>query len=162
MILNAAVLYACIDLQEESAASGPTSSQRSRVRGVETALQEIRTASSSEVQWSAPSPLVADEISRAEAVGPSVEKQRKRSARNSLATRCPTGGQQGRRRGTVLARRHPSFFEQDRRVWCLETRAPQTCCCRAEEKATSQRNRRSVSAARNLATARVCTGTSQL
>ena len=35
---NTAVLCACTDLQEESAASGPTSSQRLRVRGMETAV----------------------------------------------------------------------------------------------------------------------------
>ena len=35
------------------------------------------TASSGEVLWNAPSPLVVDEISRAKAVGPLVEKQKK-------------------------------------------------------------------------------------
>ena len=38
---NTAVMCACTDLQEESAARGPTSSQRLRVRGMETAVQEI-------------------------------------------------------------------------------------------------------------------------
>ena len=74
---NTAVLCACTDLQEESAASGSTSSQRLRVRGMETAVQEIWTASSGETPWNAPSPLVVDELSRATAVGPSVEKQKK-------------------------------------------------------------------------------------
>ena len=40
-------------------------------------MQEIWTASSGEIPWNAPSPLVVDEVSRVEAVGPSVEKQRK-------------------------------------------------------------------------------------
>ena len=40
-------------------------------------MQEIWTASCGEIPWNAPSPLVVDEISRVEAVGPSVEKQRK-------------------------------------------------------------------------------------
>ena len=69
---NTAVLCACTDLQEESAASGPTNSQC-----METAVQEIWIASSREIPWNAPSPLVVDEISRVEAVGPSVEKQTK-------------------------------------------------------------------------------------
>ena len=43
------------DLQEENTASGPTSSQRSRVRSMETAVQEIWTASSGEIPWNAPS-----------------------------------------------------------------------------------------------------------
>ena len=73
-----------------------------------------------------------------------------------------TGSQQDRRRGIVLAGKQPSLSEQDRRVRCQETRTPQTWCCRAVEKVTSQRNRRSTSAGRNLATARVSTGTSQL
>ena len=34
----------------------------------------------------------------------------------------------------MLARKQPSFSEQDRRVRCLETRTPQTWGCRAEEK----------------------------
>ena len=34
----------------------------------------------------------------------------------------------------VLARKQPSFPEQDRRVRCLETRTPQTWCFRAAEK----------------------------
>ena len=74
---NTAVLCACTDLKEESTASGPTSSQRLWVRGMETAVQEIWTASSGEISWNAPSPVVVDEISRAKAVGPSVEKQEK-------------------------------------------------------------------------------------
>ena len=40
-------------------------------------MQEIWTASSSEIPWNAQSPLVVDEIGRVEAVGPSVEKQRR-------------------------------------------------------------------------------------
>ena len=44
---------------------------------METAVQEIWTASSSEIPWNVPSPLVVDEISRVEAVGPSVKQQRK-------------------------------------------------------------------------------------
>ena len=64
-------------MQEEITASVPTSSEKLRVRGMETAVQEIRTASSSEIPWNDPSPLVVDEISRAKAVGPSVEKQKK-------------------------------------------------------------------------------------
>ena len=74
---NTAVLCASTDLQEESTASGPSSSQKLRVRGTETAVQEIWTASSGEIPWNAPSPLVVDEVSRAQAVGPSVEKQKK-------------------------------------------------------------------------------------
>ena len=69
---NTAVLCACIDLQEECAASGSTSSQRLRVRGVETAVQKVWTASSGEIPWYAPSSFVIDEVSRVEAVGPSV------------------------------------------------------------------------------------------
>ena len=76
-LFSTAVLRACTDLQEESTASGPTSSQRLRVRGMETAVQEIWTASSGEIPWNAPSSLVVDEIFRVEAVGPSVEKQKK-------------------------------------------------------------------------------------
>ena len=100
-----------------------------------------------------PSPLVVDEISRAEAVGPSVEKQQ-RSARNSRATRCLTGSQQDRRRGIVPARKQPSFSEQDRRVRRLEPRTPPTWCCRAEEKVTSQRNHHSKSAYRYFSAVR--------
>ena len=37
-------------------------------------MQEIWTASSSEIPWNAPSPLVVDEIGRVEAVGSSVGK----------------------------------------------------------------------------------------
>ena len=40
-------------------------------------MQEIWTASSGEIPWNVPNPLVVDEISRVKAVGPSVEKQRK-------------------------------------------------------------------------------------
>ena len=47
---------------------------------------------------------------------------------NQTATRLD------RRRGIVLAKKQPSVSEQDRRVRCLETRTPQTWCCRAEEK----------------------------
>ena len=54
---NTAVLCACTDLQEESAASGSTSSQWLRVRGMETAVQEIWTASSGEIPWNAPIPF---------------------------------------------------------------------------------------------------------
>ena len=97
-------------------------------------MQEIWTASSGEIPWNAPGPLVVDEISRAEAVGPSVEKQRKGIARISRATRSLTGSQQDRRRGIVLVRKWPSSSEQDRHVRCLETRTPQTWCCRAVEK----------------------------
>ena len=86
-------------------------------------------------------------------------KTEERSARTSRATRCLTGSQQDRRRGIVLVVKQPSFSEQDRRVRCLET---QTWCCWAVEKVTSQQNRRSTSAGRNLATARVSTGTSPL
>ena len=73
---NTAVLCACSDLQEESTASGSTSSQRLPVRDMETAVQKIWSATSGEIPWNAPSPLVVDEISRVEAVGPSAEKQR--------------------------------------------------------------------------------------
>ena len=57
---NTAVLCACTDLQDESAASGPTSSQRLRVRGMETAVQKVWKASSGEILWNAPSSLVVD------------------------------------------------------------------------------------------------------
>ena len=57
-------------MKEEGTASGPTSSQRLRARGMETAVQEMWAASSGEIPWNAPSPLVVDEISRAKAIGP--------------------------------------------------------------------------------------------
>ena len=121
---NTAVLCACTDLQEESTASRPTSSQRLRVRGMETAVQEIWTASSREIPWNAPSPLVFDEISRAKAVGPSVEKQKK-GLRGSRATRCLTGSQQDRRRWIVLRKGRVSPSKTGVcGVWKRETHRP--------------------------------------
>ena len=135
---DTAVLCACTDLQEESAASGPTSSQRFRVRGMETAVQEVWTASSGETLWNAPSPLAVDEISRVEAVGPSVEKKRGKVCEEQ------SGNEESERQCAKRLR----FSEQDRRLRCLETRTPQTWCRRAADKVTSQRNRRSTSAGR--------------
>ena len=60
--------------------------------------------------------------------------------------------------GSCFVRKRPSHSEQDRRVRCLEARTP--WCRWAAEKV--QRNRRSTSIGRKLATARVSTGTSQL
>ena len=54
----------------------------------------------------------------------------------------------------VLVRKRPSSSEQDRRVRCLEARTLRTWCRWAAEKVTSQRNRRSTSARRSLATAK--------
>ena len=55
-ILGTGVLCACSDLQEQSAAGGPTSSQRFRVRGMETAVQGVRATSSGKL-----SPAKSDE-----------------------------------------------------------------------------------------------------
>ena len=100
---------------------------------METAVQEIWTASSGEIVWNAPSPLVVDEISRAKAVGPSVEKQKKglrgtvwrRGVRLAVSETDDEGS------CSPGSSRVPP--EQDRRVRCLETRTPQTRCCRAVE-----------------------------
>ena len=52
-------------------------------------MQEIWTASSGKTPWNAPSPLVVDEISRVETVGPSVEKRSDRqSARPTTRDRA--------------------------------------------------------------------------
>ena len=49
----------CSDLQGQSAAGGPTSSQKFRVRGMETAVRGVRATSPGKVARNVPSPLVA-------------------------------------------------------------------------------------------------------
>ena len=108
--------------------------------------KETWTASSGEIPWSAPSPLVVDEISRVEAVGLSVEEQRK-GLQGTVGQRgvSLTGSQQDQRRRIVLVKRRPRSSEQDKRVRYLEARTHGTWCRWAAEKWMSQRNRRSAS-----------------
>ena len=115
---NATVLCACTDLQEESAASVPTSFQRLRVCGMETAMQEIWTASSSEIPWNAPSPLSSTKSVELKWL---VRQWRNRvKVCNEQPGNEESNAQQNRRRGIVLVRKRPSSSEQDRRVRCLK------------------------------------------
>ena len=81
------------------------------------------------ILWNAPSPLVVDEISRAKAVGPSVEKQK----------------------SDWQSARLTSSSEQDRRCAVSGTTKPTgPGAVGQKKKVTSQRNRRSTSDGRNL------------
>ena len=147
---NTGVLCACTDLQEESAASGPGSRHGD---GCVESLDSILRRDPVEC-----SKLSCRRRSQSSRSGWSVSGEtEERSARNSRAMRSLTGSQQDRRRGIVIVRKRPSSSEQDRRVRCPEARTPRTWCRWAVEKVTSQRNRRSTSARRNLVTEATCT-----